>query len=71
MMWHQGIQRDSKGVGMLCTAGSEQMHSNLAITDAKSLCDALKGQARGKEPRIAIATAEAKQGMELLNLRPS
>eukprot|EP00971_Amphidinium_carterae_P344931 6485618-Amphidinium_carterae.1 len=70
MMWHQGVQRDSKGVVMLRAAGSEQLRQNLAITDAKSLYDALQGQARGKEPRIAIATAEAKQGMALLNLKP-
>eukprot|EP00971_Amphidinium_carterae_P336231 6472477-Amphidinium_carterae.1 len=69
MMWHQGIQRDSKGLVMLRQTGSEQLRRNLAITDAKSLYDALQGQARGKEPRIAIATAEAKQGMALLNLR--
>eukprot|EP00971_Amphidinium_carterae_P282922 5616496-Amphidinium_carterae.1 len=50
-------------------AGSEQLRANLAITDAKRLYDALQGQARGKEPRIAIVTAEAKQGMALLNLK--
>eukprot|EP00971_Amphidinium_carterae_P190069 3772849-Amphidinium_carterae.7 len=65
MMWHQGVQRDSKDVVMLRAAGSEQFRKNLVITDAKtwpkSLYDALQGQARGKEPRIAIATAEAKQ----------
>eukprot|EP00971_Amphidinium_carterae_P122614 2427689-Amphidinium_carterae.1 len=70
MLWHQGIQRDSKGAVMMREAGSEQLRENLAITDAKSLYDALQGQARGKEPRIAIATAEAKQGMALLNLKP-
>eukprot|EP00971_Amphidinium_carterae_P170330 3374854-Amphidinium_carterae.1 len=70
MMWHRGCQRDSKGVVMLRSAGSELLRKNLAITDAKSLYDAFQRQARGKEPRIAIATAEAKQGMALLNLKP-
>ena len=43
---------------------------NLAISDAKSFYDALIGEARGKEPRVAVAVAEIKQGMAALSIQP-
>ena len=41
----------------------KEIRDNLAITDAKSLYDALEGMTKGKEPRVALAVAEIKQGM--------
>ena len=49
---------------LLCRADADRtLRENLAITDAKSLYDALKKQAKGKEPRIALAAGEIRQGM--------
>ena len=46
----------------------EELRRNITITDAKSLYDAMKGQVRGKEPRVAIAVGEVKQSMAALGL---
>ena len=50
--------------GLICRSDADKtLRENLAITDAKSLYDALKKQAKGKEPRTALAAGEIKQGM--------
>jgi hypothetical protein len=41
----------------------KRLRENLCITDAKSLYDSLAKEAKGKEPRIDISTAEIKQSM--------
>ena len=56
-----------------CTADAK-LRSGLAISDAKSLYDALEREARGKEPRVALAVGEIrgkiKQGMVAVGLAP-
>ena len=49
---------------------NDGLRENLAISGAKSLYDALIGEARGKEPRVAVAVAEIKQGMADLSIQP-
>ena len=42
----------------------DTLQQNLAITDAKSLHGSLRKDARGKEPRVALAVAEIRQSLE-------
>ena len=42
----------------------------MALSDAKSLYDSLKREAKGKEPKVARAVAEAKQGMAAVGIEP-
>ena len=51
------------GVVVCRTTMDTVLKENLGITDAKSLFDALKKQAKGKDPRIALAVGEIRQGM--------
>ena len=57
--------------GMECRDTTDAvLQEHLAITDAKALYDAIKAQAAGKEPRIALAIGEIKQSMIAIGLRP-
>ena len=69
MMWEQGTARHPDGSIILRHSLDETLKRHLVITDAKSLYDSLRGQAKGKEPRVAIAIGEIKQGMAMLGLR--
>ena len=42
----------------------------LAITDAKSLYDSMLKEAKGKEPRVALAVGEIKQGLAAIGASP-
>eukprot|EP00971_Amphidinium_carterae_P121859 2413179-Amphidinium_carterae.4 len=68
--WESNQARDLQGLLIARDGTSEELKSGVAITDAKSLYDALRGQAKGKEPRVALATVEIKQGMAMLGLAP-
>ena len=51
------------GACVLKDSSSAELRENLQVTDAKSLYDACRKAARGKEPRIGIAVGEAKESM--------
>jgi hypothetical protein len=50
-----------QGVLLFRDNADPELKKNLAISDAKSLYDSLKKEARGKEPKIAIAVGAIKQ----------
>eukprot|EP00971_Amphidinium_carterae_P350045 6491357-Amphidinium_carterae.1 len=72
MAWNRGEVLDLNGVMLVRDQVAEALRRHLIITDAKSLFDSIKCDAgsKGKEPRISLATAEAREGMSMLGLKP-
>ena len=63
--WEEGKRAHEDGVTETTHTQNSQQH--LAVTDAKSLYDALRREARGKEPRVAIAVGEIEQSLVVRN----
>ena len=61
--WEAGEVIQGEPMMLFRNDAAKDLPSNLAITDAKSLYDALRREARGKEPRVAIAVGEIKQSL--------
>eukprot|EP00971_Amphidinium_carterae_P184570 3664434-Amphidinium_carterae.1 len=59
----------SQGTVIARDSTSDALKENVVVTDAKSLFDGLKRDARGKEPRVGLAVAELKQGMSLMGMK--
>eukprot|EP00971_Amphidinium_carterae_P105402 2087248-Amphidinium_carterae.2 len=72
MAWNRGEVLDLNGVMLVRDQVAEALRRHLIIMDAKSLFDAIKCDAgsKGREPRISLATAEAREGMSMLGLKP-
>eukprot|EP00971_Amphidinium_carterae_P259053 5141091-Amphidinium_carterae.1 len=66
--WEKGVMTDSTGIIMARSSVSNDLKQHLVITDAKSLYDGLRKDARSKEPKISLTIAELKQGLNLLNM---
>eukprot|EP00971_Amphidinium_carterae_P185882 3690253-Amphidinium_carterae.1 len=66
MAWNRGGEvLDINGVMLVRDQVAEALRRHLILTDAKSLFDSIKCEAgsKGKEPRISLSTAEAREGM--------
>eukprot|EP00971_Amphidinium_carterae_P001237 24401-Amphidinium_carterae.1 len=70
--WHDGVTIDYTGNALLRDTVSAELRRSVVVTDAKSLFDSLQKESgvRGREPRIALASSEAREAMSLLGLRP-
>eukprot|EP00971_Amphidinium_carterae_P007068 139930-Amphidinium_carterae.1 len=66
--WEQGVMMSPQGSIIARNTSSDTLKERVVVTDAKSLFDGLKRDARGKEPRVGLAVAELKQGMSLMGL---
>eukprot|EP00971_Amphidinium_carterae_P120745 2392302-Amphidinium_carterae.4 len=66
--WESGMQRSTTGVLAARADCSSPLLESVCVTDAKSLYDSLKREAKSREPRVAVAVAELKQGLSVLNL---
>eukprot|EP00971_Amphidinium_carterae_P106671 2113144-Amphidinium_carterae.5 len=69
MRWESGQVLSSKGTLLARNDLDQKLRTSVAITDAKSLYDALRREARSKEPRVAMAVSELKQGLSLLGMQ--
>eukprot|EP00971_Amphidinium_carterae_P349233 6490913-Amphidinium_carterae.1 len=69
MRWESGQVLSSKGTLVARDDLDHKLRTAVAITDAKSLYDALRREARSKEPRVAMAVSELKQGLSLLGMQ--
>ena len=59
----KGRMESEDGVVFFRDDVQRELRKHLAITDAKSHNDALRREARGKEPRVAAAVGEIKQSL--------
>ena len=59
-----------EGKLLIAETGNDFFKETLTATDAKSLYDALHKEAKGKEPRVALAVAEIKQSLAALKAGP-
>eukprot|EP00971_Amphidinium_carterae_P014802 292219-Amphidinium_carterae.1 len=66
--WESGMQRSPTGTLVARADCSSPLLESVCVTDAKSLYDSLKREAKSREPRVAVAVAELKQGLSVLNL---
>eukprot|EP00971_Amphidinium_carterae_P331541 6465172-Amphidinium_carterae.1 len=66
--WESGNMMDCTGVLMARDVTNKDLKSHLVITDAKSLYDGLRKDARSREPKISLTIAELKQGLNLMNM---
>eukprot|EP00971_Amphidinium_carterae_P350333 6491492-Amphidinium_carterae.1 len=66
--WEQGIMMSTSGTMIARDTTATSVKEGVSVTDAKSLFDGLKRDARGKEPRVGLAVAELKQGLSLMGL---
>eukprot|EP00971_Amphidinium_carterae_P329176 6461482-Amphidinium_carterae.1 len=66
--WESGQQRSTAGTLVARADCSNALLESVCVTDAKSLFDSLKREAKSREPRVAVAVAELKQGLSVLNL---
>eukprot|EP00971_Amphidinium_carterae_P266178 5279948-Amphidinium_carterae.1 len=66
--WESGVQRSTTGLLVARADCSSPLLESVCVTDAKSLFDSLKREAKSREPRVAVAVAELKQGLSVLNL---
>eukprot|EP00971_Amphidinium_carterae_P349279 6490939-Amphidinium_carterae.1 len=70
--WSTGQALDFKGNLIARDSISAELRQNLVVTDAKSLYDQLGKESgmKGREPRLALAASECREGLALLGLRP-
>eukprot|EP00971_Amphidinium_carterae_P214677 4260252-Amphidinium_carterae.1 len=66
--WEKGVMMDTSGIVMARSTVSNDLKQHLVSTDAKSLHDGLRKDARSREPKISLTIAELKQGLNLLNM---
>eukprot|EP00971_Amphidinium_carterae_P097609 1931559-Amphidinium_carterae.1 len=66
--WECGTMMDCTGVLMARENTNRDLKGHLVITDAKSLYDGLRKDARSGEPKISLTIAELKQGLNMLNM---
>eukprot|EP00971_Amphidinium_carterae_P206224 4092365-Amphidinium_carterae.1 len=66
--WESGMQRSPTGTLVTRADCSSPLLQSVCVTDAKSLYDSLKREAKSREPRVVVAVAELKQGLSVLNL---
>ncbi len=61
VLWHESTpeipwpKTAMPGVAMFRESADAKLQESLAISDAKSLYDGLRKEARGKEPRVALS----------------
>ena len=65
--WEEGKCTREDGVIIFRDDAHKECEKHLAIIDAKSLYDSLRREARGREPRVAIAVGEIKQSLVAAN----
>ena len=68
--WMEGQPVGNHSVLAVRADCDERLAEHLLVTDAKSLFDGLEREARGKEPRVAIAIGELKQSMAAIGMIP-